>query len=90
MLRLFPAALFFAALCLQAASLCAAPDSAFPEIGQGATLEASPESPATPSADVPETTHDFGKVQPNQVCEHTFIVRNRGNDVLRIIRVAAG
>lgn len=43
-----------------------------------------------PFADVPETTHHFGKITPGGEYEHDFVVRNLGSANLEIKNVRVG
>jgi hypothetical protein len=39
---------------------------------------------ASPRAEIPEATHDFGKVFEDQELTHTFVIRNTGDATLQI------
>ena len=40
---------------------------------------------AQPQADIPVTVHDFGQVREDMALNHTFIIRNLGNQELKIL-----
>jgi hypothetical protein len=42
---------------------------------------------AQPRSEVPVTVHDFGKVREDMALNHTFIIRNRGDQDLKILEV---
>lgn len=42
---------------------------------------------AQPRADIPATIHDFGQVREDQALNHTFVIRNFGDQDLRILEV---
>jgi hypothetical protein len=39
---------------------------------------------------LPEDTHDFGEIMQGESISHTFVVRNAGDEPLRLIEAKAG
>jgi len=70
-----------------------------PEVVPPLPFEAPPEEPSpaipekgAPAVEISEVKHDFGTVEPDQVVEHTFTVRNTGDAELKIegLRTSCG
>lgn len=66
--------------------------SAQPAAGQDKSQPSKPSTPAAadaPKIQVDEPKHEFGEVWSGTKIEHTFLVRNTGKSVLKIIKVKA-
>lgn len=63
-----------------------APIVAQHEMGAGPPIPFLPSGEAQPKTVVPQSSYDFGRIGPQDVVEHTFIVRNEGEAPLTISR----
>ncbi len=62
------------------------PILAIHEMGEGPTIPFLPRNQAQPQIQVPETSHNFGVIGPQDVVEREFIIRNTGDAPLTISR----
>lgn len=62
------------------------PVLAIHEMGEGPPIPFLPRNQAQPQIQVPETSHNFGVIGPQDVVEREFIIRNTGDAPLTISR----
>ena len=55
-----------------------------------ATFSQADETPGAPSAFFPETAYTFQPVVSGTTVSHTYVVHNKGTDILKIQKVATG
>lgn len=56
------------------------------EMGAGPAIPFLPAGEPQPGIVLPQTSHDFGRIGPTEVVEHTFVLRNEGDAPLTISR----
>ncbi len=62
------------------------PIQAIHEMNEGPPIPFLPRGDAQPAIQIPETSHNFGSIGPQDVVERTFIIRNTGDAPLTISR----